>query len=90
MPRPIRKVVVAGATGNTGPILIKTLSAAGFQVTALTRSTAKAKAILHPDVKIVEVDYLSHNSLVSALRGSDAVVVCGIGMYASTSPHTFG
>ncbi|MCJ1397125.1 hypothetical protein MMC11_000317 [Xylographa trunciseda] len=76
----IKKVAVAGATGNTGPTVIKTLSASGFEVTALTRSTAKAKSLLSFDVKIVEVDYLSHDSLVSALRGSDAIVVCGVGM----------
>ena len=79
----IKNVAVAGATGNTGPTVIQTLVASGFEVTALTRSTANAKLRLGPDVKIVEVDYLSHDSLVSALRGNDAVVVCGVGMYAS-------
>jgi uncharacterized protein YbjT (DUF2867 family) len=81
MPIVIKNVAVAGATGNTGPTIIKTLSASGFEVIALTRSAADAKSLLGPDVRIVEVDYLSHDSLVSALRGNDAVIVCGVGMY---------
>jgi len=82
MSLPIRNVAVAGPIGNTGPTVIKTLFASGFEVTALTRSIAKAKPLLGPSIKVVEVDYLSHDSLVSALRGIDAVVVCGVGMYA--------
>ena len=78
----IKKVAVAGATGNTGPTVVKILSASQFEVTALTRSAAKAESVLDPNVKIVEVDYLSRDSLISALRGNDAVVVCGVGMYA--------
>ena len=81
MSSPIKSVAVAGATGNTGPTVVKVLAAAGFLVTALTRSPEKAKSLLDPHTKVVEVDYLSHDSLVSALRGNDAVVVCGVGMY---------
>lgn len=77
----IKTVAIAGATGNTGPTVIKTLSACGFEVTALTRSIANAKALLGPNLKIIEVDYLSHDSLLSALRDNDALVVCGVGMY---------
>ncbi|PMD37957.1 NAD(P)-binding protein, partial [Hyaloscypha variabilis F] len=77
----IKKVAVAGLNGNTGPAIIKALSAAGFEVTALTRSLEKTKQVLGPDINILEVDYLSHDSLVSALKGIDAVVVCGAGMY---------
>jgi uncharacterized protein YbjT (DUF2867 family) len=81
----IKKVAVAGLNRNTGPAIIKALSAAGFEVTALTRSLEKTKQVLGPDINILEVDYLSHDSLVSALKGIDAVVVCGAGMYVL--PH---
>ena len=81
MSAPIRKVAVAGATGNTGPTVMETLHTSGFvEVTALTRSAEKTKSLLRPEIKVVEVDYLSHDSLVPALRGNDAVVVCGVGM----------
>ena len=89
MSAPNRKVAVAGATGNTGPTVIKTLHTSGFEVTALTRSAEKTKSLLGPEIKVVEVDYLSHNSLVLALRGHDAVVVCGVGMYAWIDLSTF-
>lgn len=82
MSLPIRNVTVAGPIGNTGPTVIKTLFASGFEVTALTRSIAKAKPLLGPSIKVVEVDYLSHDSLVSALRSINTVIVCGVGMYA--------
>jgi uncharacterized protein YbjT (DUF2867 family) len=81
MSKTIKNVAVAGPVGNTGPTVIKTLSTSGFEVTALTRSIAKTKPLLGPDIKVVEVDYLSHSSLVTALRGIDAVIVCGVGMY---------
>lgn len=81
MPYPLQSVAVAGATGNTGPTVVKALIDAGFKVTALTRSASKIQAIAGLDINIVEVDYLSHESLVSALQGIDAVVVCGVGMF---------
>ncbi|KAK0106060.1 hypothetical protein ONS95_004565 [Cadophora gregata] len=80
MPYPIQAVAVAGVTGNTGPTVTKALVDAGFRVTALTRSTTKTEALGGLDIKITEVNYLSHESLVSALQGIDAVVVCGVGM----------
>jgi uncharacterized protein YbjT (DUF2867 family) len=76
----IHRVAVAGPNGNTGPTVVKTLVASGFEVTALTRSYAKTRELLGPEISVIEVDYLSHDSLVSALSGIDAVVVCGTGM----------
>ncbi|KAE9368270.1 putative isoflavone reductase like protein P3 [Stipitochalara longipes BDJ] len=76
----IKKVAVAGPNGNTGPAIVKALLASGFEVTALTRSIDKTRQTLGPDIKALKVDYLSHGSLVSALKGIDAVVVCGAGM----------
>ena len=46
---------------------------AGFSVTVLTRSRGSANGI-PPGVEVVEVDYLSTDSLVRALRNQDAVV----------------
>ncbi|KAI4154347.1 MAG: hypothetical protein LQ340_001726 [Diploschistes diacapsis] len=44
------------------------------------RRCRSTKSILGENIKATEVDYISHDSLVSALRGKDAVVVCGVGM----------
>lgn len=54
------------ATGNLGPAIISALLAAGFTVTALTRDATKGSQF-GDRVKVVEVDYDSHDSLVSAL-----------------------
>ncbi|KAL1836179.1 hypothetical protein VTJ49DRAFT_5476 [Mycothermus thermophilus] len=63
MSNQITKVALVGATGNLGPANLEQLLAAGFQ---------------HPEppagVKVAPVDYDSLDSLVSALRGQDAVV----------------
>lgn len=71
----ITKVALAGATGNLGPAILDQLLVAGFQVTALTRANNGGAARSFPAaVKVAPVDYDSLDSLVSALRGQDAVV----------------
>jgi len=79
---PIKKVAVAGATGNIGLATIHALQAAGFTVTALTRggSTSSIPAGVH----IATVDYASIESLTTALTGHDAVVSC-VGSFALAS-----
>ncbi|KAL2832302.1 NmrA-like family-domain-containing protein [Aspergillus pseudoustus] len=71
MPR-IQTVAVAGATGTLGPHVVKALTAAGFQVSILTR--AKKPDADAPGVKVLEVDFDSVESLTGALEGTDAVV----------------
>ena len=88
MSAPIRKVAVAGATGNTGPTVVEILHTSGFEITALTHYAEMTKSLLGPEIKVIEVDYLSYDSLVSALRGHDAVIVCGVGMYAWIDPQS--
>jgi uncharacterized protein YbjT (DUF2867 family) len=61
------------ATGNLGPAILEQLLAANFQVTVFTRSGGTTHTFLSP-VNIVPVDYDSLDSLVTALRGQDAVV----------------
>ncbi|KAI5920135.1 hypothetical protein F4810DRAFT_723844 [Camillea tinctor] len=70
----ISKVALAGATGNLGPVILKELVDAGFQVTVLTRKDSTSDKSLPPSVTAVAVDYDSLDSLTSALKGHDAVV----------------
>ncbi|KAI1136414.1 NAD(P)-binding protein [Hypoxylon sp. FL0543] len=68
----IKKVALAGATGNLGGAILESLLNAGFQVTVLTR-----KGTSHtfpPNVTVKAVDYDSLDSLVDALEGQDAVI----------------
>lgn len=60
------------ATGNFGPSIVSALVTAGFTVTALSRSGSTSK--LPSEVKVVEVNYDSHDSLVTALKGQDVFI----------------
>lgn len=62
------------ATGNLGPAILEQLLAAGFQVTVLTRADSANTHNFPATVSVAKVDYDSLDSLVSALRGQDAVV----------------
>jgi hypothetical protein len=54
--------------------MVKELLKAGkHQVTAITRTNSKA--VMPEGVKVARVDYDNHSSLVSALRGQDALVI---------------
>jgi len=69
----IRKVALAGATGNLGTVILEELLKSGlFEVTVLTRETS---AHTFPsNVKVVKVDFSHLDSLTDALTGQDALV----------------
>ncbi|TRX91838.1 hypothetical protein FHL15_007157 [Xylaria flabelliformis] len=68
----IKKVAVAGGTGNLGPAVLQQLLEAGFDVTVLTRKQSSHS--FPSSAKVAEVDYESLESLTNALQGHDAVV----------------
>lgn len=67
----IKNVTVVGAGGNLGPSIVNALLASNFTVTALTRATSNST--FPAGIYVVKTDY-SHDSLVSALKGQDAIV----------------
>ncbi|KAJ1563492.1 hypothetical protein HK405_001837, partial [Cladochytrium tenue] len=77
---PIAKVALAGASGSLGSAVLNQLVEAGFQVSALTRTSGKVAP--RPNVTEVVVDFDGPlDALTDALRGHDAVV-------AATGSHT--
>ncbi|EIN03765.1 NAD(P)-binding protein [Punctularia strigosozonata HHB-11173 SS5] len=68
----IKQVAVAGATGNIGIPIVKSLLAARFTVIVLSRSDKPTN--LPGGVIVRNVDYDSVESLAAALQGVDAVV----------------
>lgn len=61
------------ANGALGKVLFEQLVKGGFEVTALVRSAGKIPN-LPATAKEAVVDFTSHDSLVAALKGQDAVV----------------
>ncbi|PWY72643.1 isoflavone reductase family protein [Aspergillus eucalypticola CBS 122712] len=68
----LKNVVIIGAGGNLGSHVLKAfLSSKAFNITALTRESSTSS---FPDgLQVIKSDY-SHDSLVSAFKGQDAVI----------------
>jgi uncharacterized protein YbjT (DUF2867 family) len=79
------KAFVAGATGETGRRIVTELVGRNIPVRALVRDINNAKAILPPDVELVEGDVLDSASLTTAL-GDSTVVLCATGAKPSFDP----
>jgi uncharacterized protein YbjT (DUF2867 family) len=69
-----KTVLVAGANGQTGQLIVKHLQKQGYQVRALVREPAKAQALLGPDVTYVHGNVTDPASLTAAMSGVDAVI----------------
>lgn len=66
------RILVLGATGPTGRLIVQAARAAGHEVTALVRSPAKAQGL--GEARLVEGDARDPAALARALEGADAVV----------------
>jgi uncharacterized protein YbjT (DUF2867 family) len=69
-----KTVLVAGANGQTGQLIVKHLQQQGYQVRALVREPAKAQALLGPDISYVHGNVTDPASLTPAMSGVDAVI----------------
>jgi uncharacterized protein YbjT (DUF2867 family) len=65
------KVLVLGATGGTGRLIVRDALAKGHSVVALVRSKASADL---PGVDMIEGDARDEGTLIRALNGCDGVV----------------
>lgn len=73
--KPINKVVIFGATGNTGIETVQFAINSGFHVTAFVRNKSKLPSNLNPQQVIVG-DVLNLNDVKNAVRGQDGVIIC--------------
>ncbi|XP_026108716.1 flavin reductase (NADPH) isoform X2 [Carassius auratus] len=69
------KIAVVGATGQTGEQLVNQALQQGHCVTALVRNPAKL-TLTHENLKVVEADIFSEDSLKLHFKGQDAVLSC--------------
>ncbi|MDX2142374.1 MAG: SDR family oxidoreductase [Rhodospirillaceae bacterium] len=78
-------VVVAGATGKSGPPLVKILKDQGYNVRAMVRDKAKA-GDLDAGVEVVEADVTKPATLGAAMKGA-AYVISTIGAGGVEPPN---
>ena len=67
-------VLVAGATGKTGALVVAQLKEQGYPVRAFVRNAAKAAERLGPDVEAAVGDLRDPASIAAALEGVDAII----------------
>lgn len=69
------KIAVLGATGQTGQYLVQQALQQGHSVTAVVRNPAKL-TVQHDNLKVVEANIFSADSLKDHFIGQDAVLSC--------------
>ncbi len=79
-------VVVAGATGRTGRLVVKHLKAEGYEVRAMVRNLEKGKRVLGKDASMVKADVTKPATLPPLLKGAD-FVVSAIGTGGKAKPE---
>ncbi len=67
------KVLVTGATGFVGAHLVRHLTAAGADITALVRSAQRGRPLAHAGVRLVVGDLDDHAALAEAVAGQDLI-----------------
>jgi uncharacterized protein YbjT (DUF2867 family) len=78
-------VLVAGATGQTGQLIVRQLQERGYRVHALVRDVAKAREQLGPAIEYEPGDVKDPASLAAAMSGID-VVISSIGARGKDGP----
>lgn len=68
-------VLVVGATGSVGRLVVAEAMAAGFSTRALVRDEAKARQVLPAGAEIIVGDVTQPATLAAAVDGVDAVVL---------------
>lgn len=71
----IKNITIIGSTGMIGIPVTKELVKAGFNVTALVRNPAKAKAIFPNGVSFVKGDLDNKNSIAEALKNAEGLYI---------------
>jgi len=70
----VQNILVAGATGRTGRIIVRKLQAHGYTTHALVRNPVTAKALLGEDIIFHQGDIRDLSTLQTAMPDMDAVI----------------
>ena len=79
---PESRVLVAGATGQLGSLIVRRLAAGGVPVRALARDPKKLEALKAPGIEVAPVDLMNLAALTEACRG--------VGQIVSTANNNMG
>ena len=80
------KILVSGATGNVGRLVVEQALARGHEVVALARNPQNLQ-LEHPNLTTGAVDILDAQALKPWLQGVDAVIST-VGIGTSKTPTT--
>lgn len=73
-PNRIKNIAIVGVSGNLGSHIVSSLLANKyFNLTAISRTNSKA--IVPEGIRVAHIDYHQHDTIVSALRGQDALII---------------
>src|SRR5881397_2221234 len=67
------RILIVGATGGTGRLLVKKALERGYAVTALVRDPSRLQ-IDHTQLTVIRGDVLDESSVEAAMRGQEAVL----------------
>jgi uncharacterized protein YbjT (DUF2867 family) len=81
----LMRVLVVGATGQTGRHIVKQLIEKNVPVKALVRNIEQAQGILPPDTELVKGDILKPETIKNALSDC-SVLICATGASPSFDP----
>ena len=70
------KILVAGATGGVGQLVVAKLLAKNLMVRAMTRTRSKAESMFDNKVEVVEGDIRYPNTLVDATKDTNYIICC--------------
>ena len=70
------KILVAGATGGVGQLVVAKLLARDFNVRGLTRNKAKAEPMFEGRLELVEGDIRYPDTLIDAVKNIDYLICC--------------
>ncbi|CAL2084351.1 SDR family oxidoreductase [Tenacibaculum sp. 190524A02b] len=71
----MKKIIVFGATGSVGKLVVQQLLEKGYEVTAFCRSSVKLAAVRNKNLKIVVGDVLTIEDVNKALKNQEVVIV---------------
>lgn len=68
------KLIIFGATGTLGRVLVQHAISAGHQVTAFTRS-GEFPYLTHENLSVIQGDVLAPEAVAASIKGQEAVIV---------------